>query len=305
MDTLLGVVQTALPVFLALLLGVLCRKRQLLSREGIESLKKLAVDIGLPAVVLGAFAAAQYDEKSLILPLVIFAAGCLGLVLGRVLCKKLKMPGSLTPFLMCGFEGGMLGYPLFMLLFPETDKSAFALLDLGQALFCFTLYKALLGGKNTSLKVMAKDCFSTPVVWGVIGGLLLGATGLYGALKEVGIAPVIDACTAFISAPVSMLILLSVGYDLNVQDILKKDTIKTVALRFAIMGGMLAIILAANAFFHFTHTGAMFLAFMLPAPYVVPIFTDKPEEREQVSSALSAMTVVTLMVFAVMCVFVQ
>lgn len=305
METVLGVIRTALPVFLALMLGVLCRKKNLLSREGIETLKKVAVDIGLPFVVVGAFATAQYTINSLILPLVIFAAGCLGLFLGKVLCRKLKMPSSLTPFLMCGFEGGMLGYPLFMLLFPETDKSAFALIDLGQAFFCFTIYKAMLAGKSGSARAMAKDCLSTPVVWGVIAGLLLGATGLYGWLNGIGIASVIDACTGFISAPVSMLILLSVGYDLRVADLTRATTLKTVALRLIIMSSMLGIILLANHFVPFVHVGAMILAFMLPAPYVVPIFADKPEEREQVSSALSAMTAVTLMIFAVMCVFVQ
>lgn len=305
MDILLGCIKTALPVFLALLLGMLCRKKQLLSREGVDTLKKVAVDIGLPFVVVGAFATAQYDEKSLILPLVIFAAGCLGLFLGRVLCKKLNIPGTLTPFLMCGFEGGMLGYPLFMLLFPQTDRSAFALIDLGQAFFCFTVYKAMLAGKSGSAKAMAKDCFTTPVVWGVIAGLFLGATGLYGWLGKLGIADIIDACTGFISAPVSMLILLSVGYDLRLKDLAEKNTLKTVVLRLSIMGGMLGVILLANHFLPFVHTGAMILAFMLPAPYVVPIFADRPEEREPVSSDLSAMTAVTLVIFAVMCVFVQ
>lgn len=305
MQTFLGVLTTALPVFLALGLGILCRKKQLLSREGIDALKKIAVDIGLPAVVCAAFATAQYDEKSLILPLAVFAAGCAGLALGRLLCRKTHLAGSLTPFLMCGFEGGMLGYPLFMLLFPETGRSAFALIDLGQAFFCFTIYKAMLAGKNGSVRAMARDCFTTPVVWGVIAGLLLGATGLYTALHGVGIAPIFDACTAFISAPVSMLILLSVGYDLQLRDMLKKDTLKTAALRLFIMGGMLCILLAVNQIYPLAHTGALILAFMLPAPYVVPIFADKPDERQQVSSALSLMTVVTLAVFAAMCVFVQ
>ena len=303
METLLGVVQTALPVFLALGLGVLCRRKNLLSREGIDTLKKIAVDICLPAVVLGAFATAEYTEKSLILPLVIFLAGCAGLWLGKVLCRKMNMPGTLTPFLMCGFEGGMLGYALFGLLYPEESMSAFALIDLGQAFFCFTFYKALLAGPDRSKKDMVKDCFTTPVVWGVIAGLLLGATGLYKTLTAIGIGQIIDACTGFISAPTSMLILLSVGYDLNVKSLLQKDTLRTTGLRLVIMGGLLCIILLINRFLPILHPGAMILAFMLPAPYVVPIFADKPEEREQVSSALSAMTVVTLLIFTVMCIF--
>ena len=46
--------------------------------------------------------------------------------------------------------------------------------------------------------------------------------------------------------------------------------------------------------------GAALLLFILPPPFVIPIFADEPAQRAQVSSALSALTVVTLVLFAVM-----
>ena len=45
--------------------------------------------------------------------------------------------------------------------------------------------------------------------------------------------------------------------------------------------------------------GAMLLMLILPPPYVIPIFADEPSERVQVSSTLSALTLVTILLFAV------
>ena len=51
MGAMMVLLQKVLPVFLVLGLGVVCRKRALLNREGINALKKVAVDIALPAVM--------------------------------------------------------------------------------------------------------------------------------------------------------------------------------------------------------------------------------------------------------------
>ena len=45
--------------------------------------------------------------------------------------------------------------------------------------------------------------------------------------------------------------------------------------------------------------GAAILLFMLPSPYVIPIFSDEPSERVQISSSLSALTLITMILFAV------
>ena len=67
MDKWLTVLQTALPVFLALGLGMLCRQKNFLSREGIDSLKKMVLNITLPAVLLKAFATATYTPETAVL----------------------------------------------------------------------------------------------------------------------------------------------------------------------------------------------------------------------------------------------
>ena len=39
---------------------------------------------------------------------------------------------------------------------------------------------------------------------------------------------------------------------------------------------------------------------ILPPPYVIPVFADEPAERVKISSALSALTLVSMVLFAVL-----
>ena len=301
MENLFRILQTALPVLAALALGVLCRKLNFLTRDGVDTLKKVVVNLTLPAVVFTAFATAEYSLQTIAIPVLVFLLCCAVLVLGKVLARLLRLPGRVTPYLAGGFEAGMLGYALFALLFPQESSARFAILDLGQTLFVFTLYKALLsGGKET--KSLWKDIVNTPILWGTFAGLLVGATGLFGWMVRNGSAAVITSLTDFLSAPTGMMILLAVGYDLDFAEIRWRETARFVVLRLAAMAILFAVLLLVNrTLLHgIIFEGAALLLFILPPPYVLPIFADEPSQRAQISSALSALTVVTLLLFAVM-----
>ena len=301
MENLFRILQTALPVLAALALGVLCRKLNFLTRDGVDTLKKVVVNLTLPAVVFAAFATAEYSLQTIAIPVLVFLLCCAGLGLGKVLARLLRLPGRVTPYLAAGFEAGMLGYALFSLLFPQESSARFAILDLGQTLFVFTLYKALLsGGKET--KSLWKDIVNTPILWGTFAGLLVGATGLFAWMTRNGSAAVVTSLTDFLSAPTGMMILLAVGYDLDFAQIRWRETARFVVLRLAAMAILFAVLLLVNrTLLHgIIFEGAALLLFILPPPYVLPIFADEPSQRAQISSALSALTVVTLLLFAVM-----
>lgn len=305
MTALIHVIETALPVLAALLLGMFCREKQFLTRDGVDTLKKVVVNLTLPFVLLNAFATAEYSGKALVQPLLVFALCCAGLVIGWLLAKVLKLPGKLPAYLATGFEAGMLGYALFVLLFPEDSTANFAILDLGQTLFVFTLYKALLSGKD-GLKAVVRDILVSPIIWAVAAGILLGATGLYRAMGSWGVSGILDSLTSFLSAPTGMIILLTVGYDLVLKEIRWKETARYIALRLITMAILLGIIVGVNRLLlgGAIHEGAAMLLVILPPPYVLPIFADDPDQRTTISSALSALTLVTLILFAVMTVIV-
>lgn len=304
MTVLLHVIETALPVVAALLLGMFCREKAFLSREGVEALKKVVINITLPAVLVNAFATAQYSLSTLTIPVLVFVLCCAGLLVGKFLSGMLKL-GKLPAYLATGFEAGMLGYALFALLFPEDSASNFAILDLGQTLFVFTVYKALLSGKS-GRQAVVKDIVTSPIIWAIVVGVLLGATGLYGAMSSIGVSGILDSLTGFISAPTGMIILLAVGYDLDLKQIQWKQTGRFIVLRLVSMAVLLAILLVVNKLVlgGIIHVGAAILLFLLPPPYVLPIFSDDESQRARMSSAISALTLVTMVLFAVMAVLV-
>ena len=306
MTTFLFVLKTALPVFIALALGAMCRRTGFLSREGVDSLKKVVVNITLPAVLLNAFATADYSGTTVAIAVSIFLMCCLALLLGFLVIRLTRTQSKLAPFLASGFEVGMIGYALFVLLFPDRSISELAIVDIGHTLFVFTIYKILLTGK-TDWKAIGKDMVSSPILWSVAIGALIGATGLYNVLIPSGVSGVLDGITDFVGAPTGMVILLTIGYDLVLKEIPWKKTVGFIAMRLGILAicyGLLVLVnrtLLNSAIFE----GAALLMMILPPPYVIPVFTDEPSERVQISSSLSAMTLVTILLFAILSVFVQ
>ena len=245
MTTLLFVLKTALPVFIALALGAMCRHTGFLSREGVDSLKKVVVNITLPAVLLSAFATAEYSGTTVVIAVSIFLLCCLALLLGFFVIRFTRTQSKLAPFLASGFEVGMLGYALFVLLFPQRSVSELAVLDIGHTLFIFTLYKMLLSGK-TNWKAIGKDMISSPVLWSVVIGALIGTTGLYDMLTPSGVSDVFDGITDFVGAPTGMVIMLTVGYDLVLKEIPWKKTIGFIAMRLGILAVCYGLLVLVN-----------------------------------------------------------
>ena len=298
---LLHVLNTALPVFAALFLGVLCRKRAILDRGGVDALKRVAVDICLPAVLFAAFASAEYSAKSVLIPLVVFVLCVAALLLGYLAKRLCGEKSSLMPFLMTGFEAGMLGYGLFALLYPGESNAAFAIVDLGQVLFVFTLYKGLLYGKSGA-KELVRQTLRSPVIWAILAGIVFGASGLYAWLGRIGAASVLDGLTDFISAPTSCIILITIGFDLMLARTPWRRVLKYTGIRVVIMALLYAaaVLINRSLLGGAMHEGALLLLIILPAPYVLPIFAEVEEERADIASTLSVMTLLSLLLFSAM-----
>ena len=175
-----------------------------------------------------------------------------------------------------------------------------AMLVLGQEIFVFTLYKMLLTGK-TSPKAIINDFLTSPTLIAVILGLVVGASGLYDCFRAWGVSTIIESVTSFISAPTGTIILFAVGFDLVIKEINWKKTGNMIAMRLVIAAVMLGVLILLNrtVLNGMIFEGAAVMLFILPSPFIIPIFADAAEERVQISSALSALTLITMILFAV------
>ncbi len=297
--------KTILPVMLMLGIGILCRRRQIISREGVNALKSVVVTIALPAVLLNAFATTRYTLMDVVIPLIMFLVCLAAWGLGRLGGSLLKMPSRFVPFLTTGFEAGMLGYALFNMLYGAGRTAEFARVDLGQVLFVFTLYKILLGldgSRKAEPRQLLREMALSPIILAIAAGVLLGATGLYEALKPTGVSDIFDACVSFISAPTSAIILLTIGYDLVLTDIPWRETGKVVLLRLVIMLALRTALLWLMGLLwpDASLTAAVNVMFILPPPFVLPVFADDADQRTYISSALSVSTLMAIIGFAVL-----
>lgn len=307
MNRIIEILQTIAPVMVVLLIGVILRRKKIIDRDGINTLKTVAVNIALPAVLLSAFATTSYSLREILIPVIMFAVCVIAWALGRTAGKLLHMRSRFLPFLTTGFEAGMLGYALFTMLYGSSRTAEFAVIDLGQVLFVFTLYKILLDRENkskTDTGKLIRDMLFSPIIIAILLGVLIGASGLYQALKPSGISGIFDACTDFISAPAAVLILLTIGYVLVFSDIRWSETLQAAGLRLGIMiilGG--AFIGVLKLLWPETDlTSASLVMFLMPPPFVLPIFADEEDQRAFVSSVLSVCTMISILGFAILAV---
>ncbi len=300
MDTI-KVIEMILPVILSLAIGAICGKKKFFNREEVGAIKKFAVNISLTAVVFMAFATAEYSLQTIFIPILIFLICLLAWYIGQLICKFFPQTTAYLPYILSGFEAGMLGYTLYSILYGS-DVSAFATVDLGQVLFVFTFYKIQVSRTFAKEKTidLRKEIFTSPIIIGILLGLIIGASGLYQMLVDAQIASAFDKTFNFIAAPTSALILFSIGYDLSSGKIYWGKAIKYTLLRFSLMLILLFAVLGISRLFFEPSQAlqrAFILMFLMPTPFVLPIFANDPVEQSTIASVLSISTLISLLGF--------
>ncbi len=298
----LSILQMVLPVLITFGLGYLCNRKKIFGAEGLKGLKSVVSNITLPAVLFNAFFTAEYSGKIALTFVVVFVSCGLGLAAGFWLRRFVAPYGRFLPFLTTNFEGGMLGYALFGLLYAGQTK-IFAMVDIGQTMFAFTVFLTTLkavGGRKTSPKELLGGMARNPVFVAIVLGVVLGALGVGQRVLGSVAGPIVNDVIAFIAAPTSALILLIVGYELSFKRALMRPVLKTVGLRLAVMASLLCLVaLAVFSLIPFDKPlfVAMLLAYSLPAPYIIPLYADAAGDGEYISTALSMQTLVSIALY--------
>ncbi len=295
-----------LPIIIALALGVLIRKTSLMDALGVAALKTIVTRVTLPFVIFQAFYKVEYSLGTLVTTLTVLVICLLLFALGFLLKKQFRNLTALLPFTLSGFEMGMLGFPLFLMLAGQANMDSLAVADLGQEVFVFTIYLFMLRkqtGEKQSLGDALREVAKNPVIIAVVLGLLVSVTGLGRLMAGTLAGEVVDSVCGFISAPTAVLILLSIGYDLKLERRLLRRAGLVLLLRFScvlLIGGGLTLLL----FQIIPYDPWLLLAIMtmltLPAPFVLPVYSQSQKEAGFVSMFLSLSTLLFVLFYAVL-----
>ena len=297
----LRVLEMVLPVLILLLLGCWCRFRQIFDQGGLMGLKSVISNIALPVVLFNAFFTAKYSLTVAMLFVAVYIGFCLTMAAGFGLRRLAAPYGKFMPFLLSGAEGGMLGYALYGLLTGE--QSGFAAVDLGQTVFAYTAFLAVLkstDGQTLSARMMLRNMVTNRCFVGMLLGIILGVAGLGTFVAGSPVSGIVFGSISAITAPTSALVLLVVGYELNLKKSLLKPVAITVLSRLILMGILLVmismLIFSIVPYDKNLHL-ALMLLYALPAPFIIPLFSDVGKDGEYISTTLSLHTLCTMLLF--------
>lgn len=290
------------PVVLMMVIGLVCRRKKIISEEGINGLKTLATSFMLPVLLFHTLATTSYSGNTFRIVAVMFLQLCLAFLLGMILKKLIPSMGRFLPFLVSGFEGGMLGYPLYTVLYGEEYLSNMATLDIANTVFVFTIFLAVLVSMvNGSFKTadMIGNVLHSPVFWGVFLGIWAGLSGAAPAFLSTLPGQIYIAAKDMLVSSVSAIILIVVGYGMNFESSLLRECGRAVLARFLIQGVLLVItmFLLKETLTTPEAKTALVLYSFLPTTFVVPVYAKNERDGAYLSTSISMYSVITIIVF--------
>jgi len=318
-----------LPVIVLVGLGATLGARSILTVPTIDGLKRLVSGVTLPVLLFSAFSRMRPEAPHLILAVAIFAACALMGLIGSAIARLFRLPSPATALMFQGFEAGMLGYALFASFYGADRTPAFAAADLGQVLYVFTILMARLGddtpggapdgassassastrgAAGNGAKNLAARLLSSPVIIAI--GLGLIAALFAPEAKGMPWAPdgFLGSTLAAVGGLTTPLVCLVVGFGLKDGLAGAGKAATAVIARMLVagaLGSLIGFVLVPALGFDRTHSFAVLTLFLLPPPFIIPVFRNEPKDAAYVSATLSLHTVASLAAAALIAVVAQ
>lgn len=307
MDQFLVVAKIIAPIVAAIGLGMLARKKNMMTPDEIRGLQQFVIQFALPCVVFNACLSANIGAESLgsmIFVLILILASTLAGFYAR---RKL-FPYYNLPLLFSTQETGLLGIPLFMVLFGAEQVYHMGVLDLSQAVF-FYITVAILSsstGENPSPMEIFKKVITSPLLIVCALALVLNFSGIGAWMMDIGIGAVLTECTGFFAQTVSVLMIFCVGYNFSLSKKNRYAIFKISTVHFLLFAG--AGILIQLGLFLVPNVGpatrwAVLMYTTLPPSYMAPSLGKTEEDFAVASGVCSLLTIVSLLVFCFIAIF--
>lgn len=301
MDKLLSVLQVVAPIFTAIALGIFARKKQIISSRENQGLQQYVLNFGLPCVLFNSCLTADLGAEAvtsmaLVTPLLLLST------LWAFRARKGRFPFHNLPMLFSAQESGMLGIPLLITLFGESQAWRMGVLDLAQVPVAIPVMAILSSnaGESPTLSQIVKKVFRSPLLLMSLLGLTLNLSGAAAWLDSTGVGPVITGATGFVAQPVSAAMLFSVGYNFSLGEGNRKSILGVATAHLGmltvfclVIQGLLFLVPDVDVLTRWT----VLLYCALPASYIAPSLGRTEEDRTVASSVCSVLTVVTLVIF--------
>lgn len=303
MEKIFTVLEIIIPIFVAIFLGILAKRKNMISQEENSGLQQFVMKFGLPCVLFNSCLTSSLGAESvtamvLVLPMVLLSS------LWSFRARKRKYTYHNLPLMFSAQESGMLGIPLYMTLFGAEQAYRMGVLDMTQSLVAIPVIAILAAdtGENPTIGSIVKKVFQSPLLLMSLLGLTLNLTGAVDFLNSIGVGGILTETTGFIAQPVSAVILFSVGYNFSIGKGNRKQIFELCGIHFALFAVFCIII--QGAMFLLPSVApetrwAILIYCTLPASFLTPGFGKSREENTVASGVCSILTVISLVIFCV------
>lgn len=306
MEKIITIAQVIVPIFIAVFLGITARRKQLLTAEENRGLQQFVIKFGLPCVLFNSCLTADIGAESLssmalTLPFVLIAT------LAAFAARKKLFPYHNLPQLFAAQESGMLGIPLYMILFGAEQAYRMGVLDLTQSLTAIPTIAILSAASDDRIPPaeLAKRILSSPLLIMSLLGLSLNLSGIGRWLDSIGIGGIITESTGFLGQPISAMMIFSVGYNFSLAKDCRSTIFRISAIHFlwyAVAGILIQLCLFLVPNVDAMTRWAILLFTTLPASYLAPSLGRSDEDFTVASGVCSVLTVVSLIIFCIIAV---
>ena len=306
----MDVLQIVMPVLVMIILGMLCRKWKILTGEGVANMKVLVTNVMLPVAIFHALATAEYNKETGILILIMLIMLIVSFSLGFVLKPFLKGKYQrYLPFMVSVYEGGLMAYPLYTSLCGSENLSHVAVLDIAGLLFGFSIYMGMLGQVEDGGKIDVKKLFSsairTPAFIASVLGIIAGLSKIIIILLDSPFGGVYQSVENILTTSVTAIILLVVGYSMELNASLLKPWIITILIRMILQGVMMAgVLFAVHSLVGDSQiVNLAIITYMSsPATFSMQTFMKDEEGSAYVSTTNSMYCLVSILVYIILAV---
>jgi predicted permease len=305
---ILNAVFKVLPVLFIITLGYLLGRRKLFSPEVRYGLKQIIINVALPATLFLAFVRVRLELGHLLIVAIVFSACFLVFILSRSFQPARIIRSQFFPYLMTGFEAGMLGYAIFSAVYGAENIFKFGIIDLGQVTFVFFVLVPALEEQSIQkrdFRQVALTFIKTPVIIAILAGVILNQTGLNDLLSENPAYESLQSALQLLAGLTTPLVALVIGSEIYLDRSRITAPLRTSLIRLLIWipATLIFIVFIMDRLLGLDRiflAAALTMA-ILPPPFVVPLYMKKtePEDQYYVVNTLSLSTIFTLFLYVI------
>ncbi|PAB59307.1 AEC family transporter [Anaeromicrobium sediminis] len=291
-----------MPIILLLILGFFMKEKNMIKRESVDGIKKIVINMALPSVLFMTFVRMELKKEYFLLTIVIIGFLYILYLCGILINKINFLSNKLNPFVTTGFCFGLLGIPLYETVFGYENLHNITILGIGHEMFMWFIFFNILRMKFKKEKFsmgVIRDFCKSPIIISIVLGIFINLWGFYHIFEEISLLKGLYKTIMYLGSLATPLILIIIGYGLELKKKYMKDSIKLTAIRMGVIllvGYMVKYmvidrIIDENELFNY----AYFTFLILPPPFALPLFVGEYSNEEDKNIANNTVVLSTVL----------